>query len=259
MSTKTTNYEFIKPELTDSADITATNGNWDKIDTELKKKYDADNKPTAEDIGARPNTWMPTASDVGAVGWEKSYHVTDVVTWASSQNNPTSGYATPETLNIPMSGYFLLELSVGAENAWKVVTATTISGTVDSGTTFVGIYANGGWRGWTQFSDSSKYLPLSGGTLSGHLNTKGITFSDHGLLSADNNHIAFRAMLQDNATQNEDSIIQLLTSNMQPDTAKKIRFSDTNSKWYLLYGEHNVTCGTSTPSSLANGCIYQQY
>lgn len=35
MSTTTTNYGFIKPELTDTADITAMNGNWDKIDTQL--------------------------------------------------------------------------------------------------------------------------------------------------------------------------------------------------------------------------------
>ena len=32
MSTTTTNHNFIKPELTDPADITAYNGNWDKLD-----------------------------------------------------------------------------------------------------------------------------------------------------------------------------------------------------------------------------------
>ena len=36
MSTTTTNFNLIKPALTDAADITATNPNWDKIDTELK-------------------------------------------------------------------------------------------------------------------------------------------------------------------------------------------------------------------------------
>jgi len=40
MSTTTTNYELVKPALTDAADITATNGNWDTIDTELKRVYD---------------------------------------------------------------------------------------------------------------------------------------------------------------------------------------------------------------------------
>ena len=33
MSTTTTNYELVKPALTDAADITAMNSNWDTIDT----------------------------------------------------------------------------------------------------------------------------------------------------------------------------------------------------------------------------------
>ena len=36
MSTKTTNYNFVKPELKDVADITAQNPNWDTLDTTLK-------------------------------------------------------------------------------------------------------------------------------------------------------------------------------------------------------------------------------
>lgn len=36
MSTTTTNYELIKPALTDTADITATNVNWDVVDQKLK-------------------------------------------------------------------------------------------------------------------------------------------------------------------------------------------------------------------------------
>lgn len=36
MSTVTTNYKLVKPELTDAADITATNENWDTIDEKLK-------------------------------------------------------------------------------------------------------------------------------------------------------------------------------------------------------------------------------
>lgn len=49
MSTTTTNYKLIKPELTDAADITATNPNWDIVDQQLdstKKRLDdvGDNK-----------------------------------------------------------------------------------------------------------------------------------------------------------------------------------------------------------------------
>ena len=38
MSTTTTKYGLVKPALTDPADITELNANWDKIDTELDKK-----------------------------------------------------------------------------------------------------------------------------------------------------------------------------------------------------------------------------
>jgi hypothetical protein len=38
MSTTTTNYGLIKPELTDAADITAMNENWNIIDAELKNR-----------------------------------------------------------------------------------------------------------------------------------------------------------------------------------------------------------------------------
>ena len=54
MSTTTTNYGLIKPQLTDSADITATNGNWDKIDTELKSRA------TLGSDGKVPSSQLPS-------------------------------------------------------------------------------------------------------------------------------------------------------------------------------------------------------
>ncbi len=52
MSTTTKNYSLIKPDLTDSADITQTNANWDVIDSELasRAKLDASGKIPAEQI-----------------------------------------------------------------------------------------------------------------------------------------------------------------------------------------------------------------
>jgi hypothetical protein len=43
MSTTTTNYKLFKPELSDPADITKMNPNWDTIDAELYKKATLDN------------------------------------------------------------------------------------------------------------------------------------------------------------------------------------------------------------------------
>ena len=70
MSTKTTNYEFIKPELTDSADITATNGNWDKLDKKLKEH--SEHTHTAEDVHALPDTTQVV--DIGAKPGQNLLH-----------------------------------------------------------------------------------------------------------------------------------------------------------------------------------------
>ena len=61
MSTTTNNYGLVKPQLTDSADITAMNGNWDKIDTELKKRA------TLGNDGKIPSDLLPNQSQVFAV------------------------------------------------------------------------------------------------------------------------------------------------------------------------------------------------
>ena len=54
MSTLTTNYKLVKPELSDAADITAMNENWDKLDTEVKKKADLG------DDGKVPSSQLPS-------------------------------------------------------------------------------------------------------------------------------------------------------------------------------------------------------
>lgn len=59
MSTQTTNLKLIKPELTDPADITKLNQNWDKIDEELGGIDQTINESIAnikpETIGAAPS------------------------------------------------------------------------------------------------------------------------------------------------------------------------------------------------------------
>mgnify|MGYP003559145305 CR=1 FL=1 len=59
MSTTTTNYGFIKPELTDAADITAMNSNWDKIDEELGKvSTNVGGRSTMVEYTLLANTWQ---------------------------------------------------------------------------------------------------------------------------------------------------------------------------------------------------------
>lgn len=60
MSTRTTNFNLIKPELTDTADITEMNQNWDIIDEKLGNigeiVEESFTNITPESIGAVPNT-----------------------------------------------------------------------------------------------------------------------------------------------------------------------------------------------------------
>lgn len=75
MSTKTTGYGLIKPELTDAADITAYNDNWDIIDEQFLTAAEAiashtshTNNPhgvTAEQIGAQPRISYGTTEPTG--------------------------------------------------------------------------------------------------------------------------------------------------------------------------------------------------
>lgn len=51
---QTPNYKLLKPAPNDYVDIGTFNQNTDLIDSELKKKYGPDNKPTAADVGAAP-------------------------------------------------------------------------------------------------------------------------------------------------------------------------------------------------------------
>ena len=66
MSTKTTNYNLIKPEYTDTPDITAMNVNWDTIDTKLKEA--SESRTTLENhITNKSNPHEVTAEQIGAV------------------------------------------------------------------------------------------------------------------------------------------------------------------------------------------------
>ena len=64
MSTQTTNYNLIKPELTDTPDITAMNVNWDTIDEKLgeldasPKIYIQANEPSNPEEGL---IWIDTS------------------------------------------------------------------------------------------------------------------------------------------------------------------------------------------------------
>ena len=64
MATTTSNYNLIKPALTDVADITAFNSNWDTIDTNLKKASESGGTPTVTATSSDGVTYTATASNI---------------------------------------------------------------------------------------------------------------------------------------------------------------------------------------------------
>lgn len=73
--TYTSNLGLVKPDYDSFADISVINSNMDKIDNAVANagkvksvnKKTGDVTLTAANVGARPDTWTPTASDVGAL------------------------------------------------------------------------------------------------------------------------------------------------------------------------------------------------
>lgn len=81
MSTTTTNYKLVKPALSDPADITVMNPNWDTIDTELAKRATLEG-------GKVPYEQLPVAKS-----WDV---VVPTIGWAASD--------TMQTMNITVNG-----------------------------------------------------------------------------------------------------------------------------------------------------------
>lgn len=140
MSTKTPNYNLVKPEAQDFIDISVLNGNMDIIDAILKTKYGAENKPTA--------------TDIGAVAWSNNpIEETDIKTWAEKQTNPTTVAVSPTVKGMPFDGsYWLVSLMISALGAWKTLVATRIGSDVPTGQKYENALVNGVWGGWTQLA-----------------------------------------------------------------------------------------------------------
>jgi hypothetical protein len=60
LSTTTTNYGFVKPALTDPANIEATNPNWDLIDEKLKSLDGKSASEVVKTITVLPEMWVGT-------------------------------------------------------------------------------------------------------------------------------------------------------------------------------------------------------
>lgn len=125
MSTTTAKFGLVKPELTDSADITAMNPNWDKIDNELSirnlKTY-----TTLEQIGL--TTGNETIETIINAMANLSY-----LQCATTSANNMSIYPSD------FGGTLIVEKSYGNRAKLTYFTQTN---------EWVGYYYNGTWNGW---------------------------------------------------------------------------------------------------------------
>ena len=93
MSTTTTNYKLFKPELSDPADITKMNPNWDTIDAELSKKatLGADGKVLPEQLPEKVNSFEVKVPTTGWTTYETMKMVSVTVSGVTEDFNPIYG------------------------------------------------------------------------------------------------------------------------------------------------------------------------
>ena len=99
MSTITTNYGLIKPELSDTADITAYNSNWDKIDTQLNNLKQKAIQASSED-GLNYHATVDGITELF-----NGLEITIVPDMTNTSANPTLNVNTigAKTIKLPLS------------------------------------------------------------------------------------------------------------------------------------------------------------
>lgn len=141
MADKTINYGLTKPTLEDFYDVNVQNENMDIIDQELKKKYDPDNKPSPDDLGAAPighhhdamyytqpqiDEKISKLSVSGHAHDDRYYTETEVDNLLKDKAPTSHGNHVPAT-GTPDSATFLRN-----DNTWQKVTPANIGAATSS-------------------------------------------------------------------------------------------------------------------------------
>lgn len=122
MSTTTKNFNLIKPELTDAADITATNQNWDTIDQALKECAVI---PVTNDVPEDTNIWIDpddtSIEEEHINNTNNPHNVTSEQVGAISRTliwenqNPSITFVG-RNINLPLSDYDGVEIICCSDN-----------------------------------------------------------------------------------------------------------------------------------------------
>ncbi len=151
MSTTTTNYNLIKPELTDVADITAMNDNWDKLDQVIKENdvrgqinaHNTDGSAhndirtqLSDHINDKNNPHEVTAAQVGALPLDGSKSMTGAL-WLAAYLGRVAAFSNSTVLQNFRSSKdtnngVSLDVSSNRDLAEALTLEKTVSGTTTS-------------------------------------------------------------------------------------------------------------------------------
>lgn len=138
MSTTTTNLGLIKPDLTDPADITQMNANWDKLDTEMITRVAVTKVTTA-------NTNLNDYKNPGVYFFTSQY--------------------TPIGIPVGVNGW-LVVLPASTTDTSFIKQIWLRAGTVNSNDymTFERSYISNTWGEWTRYITEHDITPIEYGT-----------------------------------------------------------------------------------------------
>jgi len=161
---QTTNYNFVKPELTDSPpDITVINPNWDAIDAELKLHDDKLKNLSAYAVASGTNTYIATISGI-----------TSLIEGISVRIKFTNANTGASTLNINSLGAKAIVKSNGASLSSGNIKAGQICNLAYTGSNFQ-LLGEGGEYGTATDSDvlSGKTIGTEVGLVTGTMPNRG--------------------------------------------------------------------------------------
>lgn len=126
----------------------------------LQEHLDSENPHgiTAEDVGARPNTWMPTASDVGSVMWvDENLPAGSILDWACAQSISRNGKINKGAgvTDTPSDEYWMVDFKIyqnqGGEHKWAILDLTKVT---SPEVTYRNVLNWGAWTGWYLLHDA---------------------------------------------------------------------------------------------------------
>lgn len=250
MSTTTPNLGLVKPELTDVADITAMNPNWDKIDEEL-----GDISQKVEELGDIGDKIEESLGDIspeaiGAVPLERVVYglSTNIKDYAMTLERGfyalhLAGSSFTGT-DLPDANYKYCSAIIYVRIKSDVITIMLL-GNDTLPPQFV--HCNDGtWGEW-----STQSLSLSGGILKGNLDFKKV---DNGSSTIYKNHSAtadYGLVVRDvDSDGNYNQILMCAKENT-------LKYRDTTGKTSVLFGGHNTDALANTIKSLIDSGVIE--